>query len=253
MELFLQARITATPTPRSPQGISIQPTGAVENLPGFAEGLFQVQGESSQLIAPLLSAMPGERILDACAAPGGKATHIAETMKDTGEIIAVDKSAHGIARLRDNLTRLGIKCVTPYRADLTHPLDDALTASYDRVLVDAPCSGLGTLRSHPEIKWHRQLTDIHRLQQLQSKILDRIAPHLKLGGILVYATCTLTPEENERNVASFLTRHPGFELENAARYLPNEAQQMTKTKYFQALPDRDETDGFFAARMKRVS
>ena len=252
LELLLKAGITAKPTRQSPQGISLQWTGAVENLPGFAEGFFQVQGESSQLIAALLSAMPGERILDACAAPGGKTTHIAETMQDRGEIIAIDKSAAGIGKLCENLTRLGINSVRPYRADVSHQLDGDFSGPYDRILVDAPCSGFGTLRSHPEIKWHRDSTDVRRLAALQSKILDSVAPHLRLGGILVYATCTLTAEENERNVESFLARHPGFELENAAGYLSDEAQQMIKANYFEALPSRDDTDGFFAARMKRA-
>jgi 16S rRNA (cytosine967-C5)-methyltransferase len=253
LELLIKAGVTAKPTRQSPQGISLQWSRAVENVPGFVEGLFQVQGESSQLIAALLSALPGERILDACAAPGGKATHIAETMKDRGEIIAIDKSAAGIGKLRENLTRLGINSVRPYRADVSHQIDDELGGPYDRILVDAPCSGFGTLRSHPEIKWHRDTGDVRRLRALQSKILDCVAPHLRLGGILVYATCTLTAEENERNVESFLARHPGFELENAAGYLPNQAQQMTKKNYFEALPNRDNTDGFFAARMKRIS
>lgn len=253
LQLLLYAGVTAKPTRQSPQGISIQSTGAVEKLSGFAEGLFQVQAESSQLVAPLLSAMPGERILDACAAPGGKATHIAESMKDRGEIVAIDKSATGIAKLGENLTRLGITAVRPYRADVSQKLSDELSGPYDRIIVDAPCSGFGTLRSHPEIKWHRDLTDVRRLRALQSTILDCVAPHLKLGGILVYATCTLTAEENARNVESFLARHPGFELENAARYLPDEAKQMVRANYFEALPNRDNTDGFFAARMKRIS
>ena len=253
LHLLLDAGVTAKPTRQSPQGISIQSAGAVEKLSGFAEGLFQVQGESSQLVAPLLSAMPGERILDACAAPGGKVTHIAEIMKDRGEIVAIDRSSTGIAKLRENLSRLGITAVRPYRADVSHRLNDDLSGPYDRILVDAPCSGFGTLRSHPEIKWHRDPADVRRLRALQSKILDCVAPHLRLGGILVYATCTLTAEENERNVESFLARHPEFELENAARYLPDEAKTMIRANYFETLPNRDDTDGFFAARMKRIS
>jgi 16S rRNA (cytosine967-C5)-methyltransferase len=136
---------------------------------------------------------------------------------------------------------------------VSHRLNNDLSGPYDRILVDAPCSGFGTLRSHPEIKWHRDPTDVRRLRALQSKILDCVAPHLRLGGILVYATCTLTAEENERNVESFLARHPEFELENAARYLPDEAKTMIRANYFETLPNRDETDGFFAARMKRIS
>jgi 16S rRNA (cytosine967-C5)-methyltransferase len=136
---------------------------------------------------------------------------------------------------------------------VSHRLNDDLSGPYDRILVDAPCSGFGTLRSHPEIKWHRDPADVRRLRALQSKILDCVAPHLRLGGILVYATCTLTAGENERNVESFLARHPAFELENAARYLPDEAKKMIRANYFETLPNRDETDGFFAARMKRIS
>ncbi len=253
LQAFSRAGISAAPTRFSPQGVSVQPAGGVESFPGFSEGWFQVQAESSQLVGLLLSARPGERILDACAAPGGKATHIAELMKDQGELIAIDKSKPGLAKLRDNATRLGITCIQPYHADAGRDLDNSLSGPYDRILVDAPCSGLGTLRAHPEIKWHRNEADLQRLSLLQSKLLDRVAWHLKRGGILVYATCTLTREENEQNLESFLMRHDEFELEDAARYLPTEAQYMTKGKYFQALPQRDNTDGFFAARLKKVS
>ena len=253
LEAFSRAGISAAPTRCSPSGISVQSAGAVENFPGFSEGWFQVQGESSQLVALLLSPLPGERNLEACAAPGGKATHIAELMKNRGKLIAIDKSAPGLVKLRDNMTRLDITCIEAYRADAGRALDDSLSGPYDRILVDAPCSGLGTLRAHPEIKWHRNQADIQRLSFLQSKILDRVAPCLKRGGTLVYATCTLTYEENEQNLEAFLVRHDEFELQDAARYLPNEARHMTKGKYFEALPHRDNTDGFFAARMKKVS
>jgi 16S rRNA (cytosine967-C5)-methyltransferase len=250
---LLDHGIAASATLRSPQGISLQSRGRVENLPGFGEGLFQIQGESSQLVGYLLAPVAGERILDACAAPGGKTTHLAELMDDRGDLIALDKSARGVEQIRENAKRLNLTSLRLVNADVTRPLDRALQGPYDRILVDAPCSGLGTLRAHPEIKWHRQEKDIQRLSDLQSKILNRVAGYVKSNGVLVYSTCTLTRDENERVVEAFLAEHKGFELEQAARYLPESAKRMTCGNYFQALPHRDNADGFFAARLRKVS
>jgi 16S rRNA (cytosine967-C5)-methyltransferase len=252
LDRFASAGIEATATPRSPLGISLPSAGAVESLPGFGEGLFQIQSEASQLVPYLLAPLSGERILDACAAPGGKATHIAELMKDRGELIALDLSARGIEKIRANVNRLGLKSVRAVLADASEKLNDSIAAPYDRILVDAPCSGLGTLRAHPEIKWQRDPNDIHRLSRLQSKILQRAAEYLKPGGILVYSTCTLTRDENEHNVEIFLARHSEFELQDAASYLPQRAKDMVRGSFFQALPQRDNTDGFFAARLKKA-
>jgi 16S rRNA (cytosine967-C5)-methyltransferase len=253
LQRFSDAGVTAIATKRSPQGICVQSGGAVDSLPGFVEGLFQVQGESSQLVAFLLSPLPGERILDACAAPGGKSTHVAELMRDQGTVIAIDTSARGIEKICENAARLGLTSLRAQRADATRALSAFGHAPYDRALVDAPCSGLGTLRSHPEIKWQRGERDIERLSCLQSKILDHVAVYLKPRGVLIYATCTLTREENARNVERFLVRHAEFELQDAARYLPDSARHMVRDKYFEALPHRDNADGFFAARMRKVS
>ena len=235
----------------APEGI-VLPAATVESLPGFAEGLFQVQGEASQLVLCLLSPQPGERILDACAAPGGKSTQLAELMRDEGEIVAIDISERGIEKIRQNVRRLGLKSIRMIRANTTEQMPELGRALYHRILVDAPCSGLGTLRAHPEIKWHRSEKDIQRLSLLQSKILARVAESLKPGGILVYSTCTLTRDENDSNVERLLARGE-FELQDAARYLPDQAKHMVRGKYFQALPHRDNTDGFFAARLRKVS
>ncbi len=137
-------------------------------------------------------------------------------------------------------------------ADASKALPANLAGPYDRILVDAPCSGLGTLRSHPEIKWQRDDSDIARLCALQARILQSVAQHLKTGGVLVYSTCTLTVDENEQVVENFLRENSQFELTDAARYLPESARHMVRDKYFQALPQRDDTDGFFAARMRKV-
>ena len=250
---LLDQNIVASASRWSPEGIVLESTGRVENLPGYDEGFFQVQGESSQLIAYLLGPEPRERILDACAAPGGKSSHIAELMNDSGRVIALDVSARGVERIRANVTRLKLRSIEAVQADATKELRDSLSPPYDRVLVDAPCSGLGTLRGHPEIKWRRQASDIERLSRLQIKILRRVVDSLKPGGTLVYSTCTLTREENDSIVQTFLAEHEEFELEDAARYLPEPARHMVRGKFFQALPHRDDTDGFFAARLRKVA
>jgi 16S rRNA (cytosine967-C5)-methyltransferase len=248
-----QDGVAAEATLHSPQGIVITSGGVVAQIPAFREGLLQPQSEASQLVVYLLAPRPGERILDACAAPGGKATHIAEMMGDSGDVIAADKSAKGIEKIRENGTRLKLRSLHTVRADLTREVPNPYRVPYDRILVDAPCSGFGTLRSHPEIKWRRNEMDISRLSRLQATILNRVAPSVKAGGIVVYSTCTLMPEENEQVVRNFLLAHSEFELEDAVNYLPPNAKSMVHERYFLALPHRDNTDGFFAARMRKVA
>ncbi len=249
----LRARgFNAAPTRWSPQGIQLKSAGAADQLPGFQEGFFQVQGEASQLIGYLVDPQPGERVLDACAAPGGKTTHLAELMGDNGELIVTDISVKGLEKLKQNVQRLGLTSVRPFAVDVSRGLTGALALPYDRILVDAPCSGLGTLRSHPEAKWQKDERDIRRLSKLQKKIVRRLSSYLKPGGILVYATCTLTREENEGVVEDFLDHEKGFVLDNARDTLPREAKPMISGKYFLALPHKHNTDGFFAARMRKV-
>ena len=243
--------LEAAPALWSPQAIYLRSASPVHQLPGFQEGLFLIQGEASQLVGFLLEPKPGERILDACAAPGGKATHLAELMEDRGEIIATDISARGLEKLNQNVRRLALTSVKPVQADLSRKLTGALALAYDRILADLPCSGLGTLRSHPEAKWHREERDIKRLAGLQEMILNQLSSYLKPGGILVYATCTLTRDENEQVVEDFLHRHKEFVLENAADFLPGAAWQMVRENYFLALPHKHGTDGFFAVRMRK--
>jgi 16S rRNA (cytosine967-C5)-methyltransferase len=241
----------AKATPWSPQGIAIGASCAVDQLPGFQEGLFQVQGEASQLVGYLVAPQAGERILDVCAAPGGKSTHLAELTQDRGEIVAADISQAGLRKLQQSAKRLGLHSIRTLVADVskaTAPFGIA----YDRILVDAPCSGLGTLRSHPEIKWNRAQKDILRLSRLQQTILTRSAAYLRPGGVLVYSTCTLTAEENEQVVQQFLKNCDRFILEDAASHLPDAAKDLVRDGYFTAWPHRHGTDGFFAARLKRV-
>lgn len=250
---FAGSGIAAMPTPHSAAGISLESAPPVERIPGFAEGFFQVQGESSQLVSVLLGPQANERILDACAAPGGKATHIAELMQDRGTVIALDKSAGGLRKIGENAARLRLRSIQTLFGDAGIGLPDPFAESYDRILVDAPCSGFGTLRSHPEIKWQRDQKDVKRISQLQQKILNNVCDYLKSGGVLVYSTCTLMREENEDVVQEFLASHAGFALEDAAAYLPETAKTLVKDKFFLSLPHRDNTDGFFAARLRKVN
>jgi 16S rRNA (cytosine967-C5)-methyltransferase len=253
LELFRNTGVRALILSSSPQGVLVQSRMTVEKLPGFHDGRFQVQGESSQLIAYLLGAQSGERILDACAAPGGKTTHIAELMGDSGQIIATDISPRGIKRIEENSRRLGLRSIQAFETDIAQGSSAPLGHWYDRILVDVPCSGFGTLRSHPEIKWNRNRSDVMRLSTLQTKLLVRAASYLKPGGILVYSTCTLTEDENENVVEDFLKDHNQFVLEDAAGYLPDQAKSWVRGRYFMALPHRHNADGFFAARMRKLS
>jgi 16S rRNA (cytosine967-C5)-methyltransferase len=243
----------ADPTVWSPQGVQVKSTSAVNQLPGFQEGLFQVQGEASQLVGYLLDPQPGERILDACAAPGGKTTHLAELMQDNGKIIATDVSTRGLEKLKQNVQRLNLASVRHFCVDVGQGLKGPPASPYDRILIDAPCSALGTLRSHPEAKWQKSERDIERLSKLQKKILSRVSSYLKPGGVLVYATCTLSREENEEVVEDFLSRHEDFVLEDAGACLPRAARDLARGHYLLALPHKHGTDGFFAARLRKVS
>ena len=245
--------IIAKPGILTPQAIRLPLGATIEALPGYSEGHFQVQSEASQLVSHLVGPTRGETILDACAAPGGKATHLAELSGDRGKVIALDTSARGIVRIAQNAERLRLVSLQAIRADASKALLGDIAGPYDRIIVDTPCSGLGTLRSHPEIKWQRNDSDIARLAALQAVILQTMAQYLKTRGILVYSTCTLTVDENEQVIENFLRHNGQFELTNAARYLPESARQMVRDKYFQALPQRDDTDGFFAARMRKVA
>ena len=253
LRAFKVQGIEALPTSWSPQGIVVHSQVPIERLSGYEEGFFQVQGEASQLVTYLLDPHPGEKILDVCAAPGGKTTHIAELMKDKGQVTATDRSRKGVVKIDQNASRLGLRSIRTVQADMTKQVAAAQESTYDRILVDAPCSGLGTLRSHPEIKWNRGIADVLRLSELQRKILGQAASYLKPEGVLVYSTCTLTADENQRVVNDFLARYGEFVLENAARYLPDQAKQLVKENYFMALPHKHDTDGFFAARLRRVA
>ncbi|MTV47636.1 16S rRNA (cytosine(967)-C(5))-methyltransferase RsmB [Heliobacillus mobilis] len=256
LETFRTAGVEARPSELSPAGIRLQAASAVTGLPGFQEGLFSVQDESSMLIAPVVDPQPDERIVDACAAPGGKTTHMAEKSEDRAEIHAWDIHPHKLGLIRENCRRLGVENVRVKRVDAQGPLPSELIGQVDRVLVDAPCSGLGVLRRKPELRYRMTPENIAQLKELQGKIMDSVSALVRPGGVLVYSTCTIEPEENFQQVKDFLRRHPNFIADDLGSFLPEldftdeEKRQMAKG-YFQILPDRFDSDGFFIARLRR--
>ncbi len=211
--------------PNCPFGIEILAgVGEPKRWPGYAEGKWSVQDRSSQLIAPLLDSLPGERILDACAAPGGKSTHIAELLKNKGEIWAVDRSNLRAQKVLANAERLGTKCIKLLVDDSNDLLikRPEWKAYFHRILIDAPCSGLGTLSRHPDAKWRINEKNIKELVILQNQLLDSLAPLLISGGRLVYSTCTIHPEENFLQIKKFIKKHSEFSLEYEKQIWPGE-------------------------------
>jgi len=245
-------------------GIILREGRPIPALPGFEEGLFYVEDEAAQMIPPLLDAQPGESVLDACAAPGGKTTHLAELMDDRGVIFAVDRKDCRLDLLRQNCRRLGLQSVVPVTADIRRRLEwqkaflqkqdryDA-AALFDRILIDAPCSGLGVLRRHPEAKWRKESSALVRHRQLQLEILESVAPCLRPNGVLVYSTCSTEPEETTSVIEEFLCAHAGFRRESVARWLPTAAHVfLTEQGDLSTMGNDVSMDGFYAARLTRV-
>tara|TARA_Y100001968_G_scaffold236134_1_gene219335 strand:- start:396 stop:1733 length:1338 start_codon:yes stop_codon:yes gene_type:complete len=227
--------------PGCPYGLEISSgVGEPKKWPGYQEGKWSVQDRSSQLIAPLLGPLPGEKILDACAAPGGKTTHIAELMNNEGKIWSVDRSSRRSKRILENSERLGAKCLQILVADSNDlfPNHPEYKCFFDRVLIDAPCSGLGTLSRHPDARWRINKDTINELIALQSQLLNSLAPLLKNGGKLVYSTCTIHPDENINQIKKFLQLKPEFLLQYEKQIWPG---------------DEFNGDGFYIAVLKNIN
>ena len=212
LQALAAAGIEAQPIADLPQGISLlgRP-GSLTQLPGFAEGHWCVQDRAAQRIAPLLDPQPGQRVLDACAAPGGKATHLAELMADQGEVLALDRAPARLEQVQANAERLGLRCIHTEAADAT-ALEAFEPEGFDRVLLDVPCSGLGTLARHVDARWSLKPAAIGQLSALQNQLLEQGARLVRPGGRLVYATCTVHPTENRQLVDAFLARHSNWRL-----------------------------------------
>jgi len=269
LEIFAQAGIAAKPTSVSLSGILLDEGCAVFSLPGFQEGAFYVEDEAAQLIPLLLDPQPGDIVLDACAAPGGKSTHVADLMHNKGTIYAVDRKETRLGLVRSNCRRLGVQVVVPIVGDIREPREwfpMSKTAgsssmkkarvgesSIDRILVDAPCSGLGVLRRHPEAKWRKDEQALPRHQALQCQILEAVAPCLRPGGVLVYSTCSTEPEENEDVIERFSRAHREFQRESVVPWLPPAAREfITEQGALSTVGNRFSMDGFYAARLRKV-
>ncbi|MBQ2087373.1 MAG: 16S rRNA (cytosine(967)-C(5))-methyltransferase RsmB [Selenomonas sp.] len=228
----------------TPEGVLITAHGSLDELTPLQDGRCQLQDEGSMLVAHVVDPQPGELIIDCCSAPGGKTTHIAALMNNEGRVVAGDIYEHKLERIAENARRLGIDIIEPTLLD-AREVGDEYEAMADRVLVDAPCSGLGVLRRKPDARWNKSAEEIARLPELQLQILNSAAKALKDGGVLVYSTCTIEPAENQEVVAKFLADHPEFTLEQTGAFLP----QPRQAEMVQLYPQRDGTDGFFIARM----
>jgi 16S rRNA (cytosine967-C5)-methyltransferase len=239
------------PTFFSEEGILVRDPPPTSELPRLKEGLYIIQDEASQLVTSILDPKPGERVLDACAAPGGKTSHIAQRMENRGEVYAVDISRAKLHLMEKLCRRLGIDIVTMIKGDAAKPLPVFKELEFDRVLADVPCSGFGTLWRNPDLKWRKLESDIARLSQLQISILNNLSVYVRWGGILVYSTCTVFHEENEDVVQKFLDGHPEFQPDQLSNILPEKNRSFIKSGYFKTFPYRDEMNGFFVARLIR--
>jgi 16S rRNA (cytosine967-C5)-methyltransferase len=221
--------------------------GGIMSLPGFEEGFWQAQDPAATCVTRLLGVEPGMRVLDLCAGAGGKSGHLAELMKNQGQLVCADPSAGRIKALKENLARLGVKKARVIKAEAAKL--DAGQMLYDRILRDAPCSGLGVIGRRPDLRWRRSSQDAKRLAELQSGILAKAGELLSPGGALVYCTCTMMPGENMEVVEAFMQKHPEFFLDPA----PDEYTKKcwTKDGFFQTLPHRQKSDAFFAARLSK--
>jgi 16S rRNA (cytosine967-C5)-methyltransferase len=246
------APIVAEPTPYAPTGLRIQKKPSLQNLPLFKEGAIEVQDEGSQVLAQLLGARRGEMVVDFCAGAGGKTLAIGAIMRSTGRLYAFDVSEKRLTKLKPRLARSGLSNVHP--VVIAHERDakiKRLAGKIDRVLVDAPCSGLGTLRRNPDVKWRQKPEAIGELQVKQAAILDGAARLVKGGGRLVYATCSVLDDENDFIAKQFLENHPDFELVPMSKALAEQKIELEMGDYLKLLPHKHQTDGFFAAVFER--
>lgn len=239
-----EAGVACRATTLSPLGVVLESPGRVEELYGYAEGLWQVQDEAAQLVGVFAQVPAGARVLDACAAPGGKACHLAQSH----EVLAIDVHANKLPKIQSEAKRLGLTArLQTQRVDASKELPAEL-GEFDVVMVDAPCAGLGTLRRHPELRYRRQEKDLPPLAHLQREILEQCQAVVKPGGLLVYAVCSTDPMEGADQIEMFLRSHPDFTTEppRALDALP------TWQGHLRTLPGPEGLDGFFAARLRKM-
>jgi 16S rRNA (cytosine967-C5)-methyltransferase len=243
--LLTKEGVEAALSPVLPGFLRAQHLPVLSGFKLFQDGFFTIQDESAALVGLLLNPKPGETILDLCAAPGGKTTHLAELTNDRAIIIAVDQAWPRLKKIQENQQRLRFRNIIPL-------VGNALDLEFKpvmKILLDVPCSGLGVLAKRADLRWQRSPDKIQELQKIQLQLLNKAATFLKNGGILVYSTCTTEPDENEQVIDSFLKTHPDFELENPGQFVPQQFVQFER--YVQTLPHIHQIDGSFAARLKK--
>jgi 16S rRNA (cytosine967-C5)-methyltransferase len=241
-----EAGVETKPAADIPEGLVLTGQFDAHGSQLFKSGAIMPQSRASMLVARTVDPQPGDRVLDLCAAPGGKTTHLAALLGNDGEVTAIEKHGGRAKALADNCERMGATSVTVQEADAAD-----VAGEYDRVLLDPPCSDLGTLQARPDVRWKKDEGVVARLVEEQGRLLDSAADRVRAGGTLVYSTCTISPAENERQVASFLERRSDFSVaglpEGLAPYAHPSADGMA-----QVLPHRHGTDGFFIARLARA-
>lgn len=247
-----QEGVSAQKTEYAQEGLRIEGFLSYRQLAAFQQGLFQIQGESSMLVGQVLHPADDATVIDVAAAPGGKATHLAQLMSNTGKIYAFDLHQHKLKLIQDNCRRLGITNIV-CRVQDASKLAPALHDQADYLLLDAPCSGLGVLHHRSDAKWRKEASQITTLVKLQRAMLENVAKWVCPGGVLVYSTCTITPEENLAQVQAFLDRNNQFRLEDLTPFLPANlaGEPGVPQGFIQLWPHQQQTDGFFIARLRR--
>ena len=250
---FAEAEIESAPIPYLPDGIRVaQGSGDVSKLPKFKEGWWSVQDASAQLVTYLLDPQPHEIIIDACAAPGGKTTHISDRLKNTGKVYALDRLASRLKKVEQNTARLGITNVQTIEIDAREfDVDKVLGGKCDRLLLDVPCSGLGTLHRHADARWRQTPEEPYKLAKTQSEILEQATQWVKPEGVIVYSTCTIHPAENEEVIEQFLTNHPDWQIKPPSADNPA-AHFASDRGWVKVLPHEHDMDGFFMVKLQKI-
>jgi len=245
--------VCAIPGIFAEEAIYIIKSPQVNKLKSFKEGLFTIQDESSIIASLAVGAKANEQVLDVAAAPGGKSTHMAALMQNQGKIVSWDIHPHRVRLIEENARRLKATIVEANIKD-ARILEETMVNKFDKVLIDAPCSGLGVIRRKPDIKWSKRPEDIKTLKQEQEHILFICSKYVKPGGVLVYSTCSIEPEENERVVETFLAKNQEFTYDDLRQYLPESLHKELRGPfgYITLYPHIHGTDGFFVARLKKV-
>ncbi|MCJ7642107.1 MAG: 16S rRNA (cytosine(967)-C(5))-methyltransferase RsmB [Desulfobacterales bacterium] len=253
IEALKEKGLEPFPTTYSKEGIELKNPPPVSELPSLKEGLYVIQDEASQLVSAILDPKPGEKILDTCAAPGSKTTHMAQRMGNEGEIFALDLTTDKLRLIEEACLRLNVKNVKVMKGDARRLLPTPGDQKFDRILADVPCSGFGTVRRNPDLKWRKSEEDVRRLSAVQASILSNLSGYLREEGVLVYSTCTIFHEENEDVIERFLSEHSAFEPDRIDKVLPENCHSLITQGCFKTFPQGEGMDGFFAVRLMKKS